>query len=208
MITLWGRSNSTNVKKVRLALEELELPYTQIPAGLQFGLNHDPEYLAMNPNGLVPVLRDDETDSVLWESNTIVRFLAAQYGIGRLWIDAPAARAQAEKWMDWASCTLSPKHGVILMGLVRTAPEKRDHAAIEAAINDCEGLFTLLDNALATTPWLSGDEFGLGDIAVSPMIYNLFTIHTGWAKHPNLERWYQQLTARPTFQAVVMLPVT
>ncbi len=81
MITLWGRNNSTNVKKVRWVLEELDLPYEQILAGLEFGLNHDPEYLAMNPNGLVPLLKDDATGVVLWESNTIIRYLAAQYGV-------------------------------------------------------------------------------------------------------------------------------
>ena len=94
MITLWGRNNSTNVKKVRWVLEELDLPYQQILAGLEFGLNHDPEYLAMNPNGLVPLLKDDATGVVLWESNTIIRYLAAQYGVDRLWLAAPAQRAQ------------------------------------------------------------------------------------------------------------------
>ncbi len=81
MITLWGRNNSTNVKKVRWVLEELDLPYQQILAGLEFGLNHDPEYLAMNPNGLVPLLKDDATGVVVWESNTIIRYLAAQYAL-------------------------------------------------------------------------------------------------------------------------------
>lgn len=80
MITLWGRNNSTNVKKVLLTLEELELPYEQILAGREFGINHDADFLAMNPNGLVPLLRDDESDLILWESNAIVRYLAAQYG--------------------------------------------------------------------------------------------------------------------------------
>jgi len=208
MITLWGRNNSTNVKKVRLTLEELELPYTQIMAGLQYGLNHDAEYLAMNPNGLVPLLRDDETNSVLWESNTIVRFLAAQYGLGRLWIDAPAARAQAEKWMDWSATTLAPRHSVILKGLVRTPPEQRDHAAIDAAIVDCDGLLGILDDALTSTPWFSGEEFGLGDIALAPFIYSLFNVHSAWTPRPNLTRWYQQLCERPTVQSVVMIPVT
>lgn len=97
MITLWGRNNSTNVKKVRWVLEELGLTFEQIPAGMQHGVNNTPAYLAMNPNGLVPLLKDDATDSVLWESNTIVRYLAAQYGQGNLWIDDPAKRAQAEK---------------------------------------------------------------------------------------------------------------
>jgi glutathione S-transferase len=113
MITLWGRNNSTNVKKVRWVLEELDLPYEQILAGLEFGLNHDPEYLAMNPNGLVPLLKDDATGVVLWESNTIIRYLAAQYGVDRLWLAAPAQRAQGEKWMDWSNGTLSrPSPGV------------------------------------------------------------------------------------------------
>lgn len=119
MITLWGRNNSTNVKKVLLTLEELELPYEQILAGREFGINHDADFLAMNPNGLVPLLRDDESDLILWESNAIVRYLAAQYGQKRLWIDSPARRAEAEKWMDWANQTLSNAHRGILMGLVR-----------------------------------------------------------------------------------------
>lgn len=96
MITLWGRNNSTNVKKVLWTLEELDLPFNQIMAGLQYGVNKDADYLAMNPNGLVPLLRDDETDATLWESNTIVRYLAAQYGQGRLWVENPARRAQGK----------------------------------------------------------------------------------------------------------------
>ena len=79
MITLWGRNNSTNVKKVRWVLEELDLPYEQILAGLEFGLNHDPEYLAMNPNRLIPTIEDDGL--VRWESNAILRYLAARYGL-------------------------------------------------------------------------------------------------------------------------------
>ena len=137
MITLWGRNNSTNVKKVRWVLEELDLPYEQILAGLEFGLNHDPEYLAMNPNGLVPLLKDDATGVVLWESNTIIRYLAAQYGVDRLRLAAPAQRAQGEKWMDWSNGTLSPAHRPVLMGLVRTPPEQRDPAAIAAGISAC-----------------------------------------------------------------------
>lgn len=92
----------------------------------------------------MPLLKDDETDLLLWESNAIVRYLAAQYGQNRLWVDNPARRAEGEKWMDWANQTLSPAHRVILMGLVRTPPEKRDRAAIEAGIEKCDSLFALL----------------------------------------------------------------
>lgn len=209
MITLWGRNNSTNVKKVRWLLEELELPYQHILAGREFGVNHEPDYLAMNPNGLVPLLRDDETDVVLWESNTIVRYLAAQYGQGRLWVESPAERAQGEKWMDWALSTLSPKHGPLLQGLVRTAPEQRDNAAIEANKNTLDGLFVMLDDVLAKQPWLSGQAFGCGDIAVGPFIYNLYNIPgLRWAPHANLQRWYAELCERPGFKNAVMIPVT
>lgn len=208
MITLWGRNNSTNVKKVRWTLEELELPYEQILAGMHFGLNHDAAYLAMNPNGLVPLLRDAETDLVLWESNTIVRYLIAQYGQGRLWVDSPALRAQGEKWMDWANSTLTPAHRGILMGLVRTPPEQRDMPAIDKAILDCEPMLAILDEELSKHTWLSGEHFGAGDIAVGPFVYNLLeTVHT-WQPRPHLQRWYQQLKARPAFQQVVGIPVS
>ncbi|MDA8478131.1 glutathione S-transferase family protein [Citrobacter sp. Awk 4] len=208
MITLWGRNNSTNVKKVLWTLEELELPFQHILAGGQFGLNHDAEYLAMNPNGLVPLLRDDEAGLVLWESNTIVRYLAAQYGLNRLWVDSPARRAEGEKWMDWANQTLSPVHRVILFGLVRTPVEQRDTAAIDASAKVCDGLFGMLDDALARHRWFSGNEFGIADIAVAPFIYNLFNVGLTWTARPNLERWYQQLSERPAFRKIVMIPVS
>lgn len=209
MITLWGRNNSTNVKKVRWLLDEPELPYEQILAGREFGLNHEADYLAMNPNGLVPLLRDDETGIVLWESNTIVRYLAAQYGQGRLWVDSPAARAEGEKWMDWALSTLSPNHGPLLQGLVRTPPEQRDNAALDACKKSVDALFALLDDVLAKQPWLSKEAFGCGDIAVGPFIYNLYNIPgLQWASYPHLERWYAQLCERPGFKNAVMIPVT
>lgn len=208
MITLWGRNNSTNVKKVRWVLAELGLPYQHIMAGLEFGLNHDPEYLAMNPNGLVPLLKDDANDLVLWESNAIIRYLAAEYGQDRLWVTAPRKRAQSDKWMDWANGSLSPAHRPVLMGLVRTPADKRDPAAIAAGIAACEALFAMLDDELATSAWLSGEAFDLGDIAVAPFVYNLMTIVESWQPRPHLQRWYQQLNQRQAWRDVVMIPVT
>lgn len=208
MITIWGRGNSTNVKKVLWCLEELELPHNVIPAGGAFGINNTAEYLEMNPNGLVPCLRDDESGLVLWESNAIVRYLAAKYGQKRLWIDDPAARAQAEKWMDWTAATLAPSHRKILMGLVRTPPEQRNQQEIDRGIEECKALFALLDRELARQPWFSGEAFGIGDIAVAPYIWNLFNCGVSWPLYPNLERWREQLAERPTYQKVVMIPVT
>ena len=132
MITLWGRNNSTNVKKVLWTLEELDLPFNQIMAGMAFGVNKDADYLAMNPNGLVPLLRDDETDATLWESNTIVRYLAAQYGevACGLKIRPSARRAKMD---GLGKPDAFPTHRVILMGLIRTPEADRDYPAIHAA---------------------------------------------------------------------------
>ncbi|MFI8750789.1 glutathione S-transferase family protein [Vreelandella lionensis] len=208
MITLWGRNNSTNVKKVLWALEELELPFEQIMAGLQHGVNDTPEYLAMNPNGLVPLLKDDATQSVLWESNTIIRYLAAQYGPNHLWIASPAKRAQMEKWMDWSSSLLTPAHRTILMGYVRTPPEQRDSTLLDPAIATCEKLFAQLDAALSQQPWFSGDDFGLADIAIAPFTYNLLNSGLTWQPRLHLQRWVEQLAERPAYRKVVMIPVT
>jgi len=208
MITLWGRNNSTNVKKVLWTLEELDLPFNQIMAGMSFGVNKEADYLAMNPNGLVPLLRDDETDATLWESNTIVRYLAAQYGQGRLWVESPAQRAQGEKWMDWANQTLSPTHRVILMWLIRTPEAERDYPAIHAAQDTCETLFAMMDDELAKHKWFSGDAFGVGDIAVAPFVWNLTNMGLKWTPRPHLDRWLQQLSERPAYRNAVMIPVT
>lgn len=110
--------------------------------------------------------------------------------------------------MDWANQTLSPAHRVILFGLVRTPADQRDMAAIEASKQVCDNLFAILDNALADQPWFSGAEFGTADIAVAPFIYNLFNVGLSWTPRPHLERWYQQLTERPAFQKIVMIPVS
>jgi glutathione S-transferase len=208
MITVWGRDNSTNVKKVLWCLEELGVAYRSIPAGGQFGKTHDAEYLAMNPNALVPCVHDDATSLTLWESNTIVRYLAAQYGEDLLWQKDPATRAKGEKWMDWAGATLAVPYRGVFMSLVRTAPELRDQKLIEESIAHCDRLFAMLDNELAGQTWLGGEDFSPADIALGPTIYALLNLDVKWSAHVNLQRWYQQLTQRPAFQKIVMIPLS
>ncbi|MDY4379583.1 glutathione S-transferase [Pectobacterium brasiliense] len=205
MITIWGRDNSTNVKKVLWCAEELALPYQHIVAGGQFGLNHEADYLAMNPNGLIPCLRDD--DLVLWESNTIVRYLAAQYGQDSLYLADPGKRASAEKWMDWAT-SLAVSFGPVFINIVRTPPEKRDTALVQKGIAECERLFDIVDTVLANQPWLSGDQFGVGDIPLGCIAYGWLNMPIEQQSHPHLERWYQQLTERPAYQKHVMIPLS
>src|SRR6516165_7831253 len=131
MIKIWGRNTSVNVQKVMWAVGELELPHERIDVGGAFGKNKEPAYLAMNPNGLVPTLEEDD-GFLLWESNSVVRYLAAKHGAGTLEPSGPHARALASQWMDWQLSIYGPAITPVFWGLIRTPPEQRDHTAIEA----------------------------------------------------------------------------
>ena len=128
--SIWGRANSVNVQKVLWCLRELDLSYRRIDAGMAFGKNNEPEYLAMNPNGRVPTLVDG--DYVLWESNSVMRYLCMAYGKGSpIYPHAPKARAAVDRWLDWTLSTLQPVDRPVFWALVRTPPEKRDMVAIQ-----------------------------------------------------------------------------
>ncbi len=131
MLKIWGRTTSSNVQKVLWCCGELGLEYERVDLGGPFGGNQDPEYLAMNPNGRVPTVKDG--DLIMWESNTICRYLCATHDGDRLYPKAPEARTDVERWMDWQLSSIGPPMGALLFGLIRTKPEQRDHSAIEAA---------------------------------------------------------------------------
>src|ERR1700709_2487815 len=129
-LTIWGRANSVNVQKVLWCLRELGLPYQRIDAGMAFGQNDKPEYLAMNPNGRVPTLVDG--DYVLWESNSIMRYLNLAYGKeSPIYPQAPKARAGVDRWLDWTLSTLQLVDRPVFWALGRTPPAPRDMAAIQ-----------------------------------------------------------------------------
>lgn len=206
MLKLWGRTNSTNVKKALWCLEELQIPYTRVDAGGAFGVVDETHYIAKNPNKLVPCLEDGEL--VLWESNAIVRYLAAQYGQGSLWESHPAKRAQADKWMDWVTATLAAPFRPVFWNIVRTAPEQRDMAAVQASLETCGKLLAIPDQALATQPYLSGESFGMGDIPLGCYAYAWFEMPIERPDLPHLRRWYEQLQRRPGYQTAVVTPLT
>src|SRR5437868_8574364 len=131
MIKIWGRNTSVNVQKVMWAIGELGLQHERIDVGGSFGKNNEPDYLAKNPNALVPTLEEDD-GFVLWESNAIVRYLAAKYGAGKLQPADLHERARANSWMDWQLTVAAPALTPVFWGLIRTPPENRDPAAIEA----------------------------------------------------------------------------
>lgn len=200
-ITLWGRSTSANVQKVRWALGELGLAYDHIPLGGRFGGNKTAEYLAMNPNGKVPTLRDG--DLALWESHAIVRYLAARYGAGSLWLTDPVARADCDRWTDWTATTFQPAWIDVFWRFYRTPRERRDLPRVAGLIAEAERCFAIMDGQLGRTRYLAGDDLTYADIASGIAMYRWTTMGIENAVHANVERWHAELRTRAAYRAAV-----
>ena len=203
-ITLWGRASSCNVQKVLWTLNELGLPYRRIDAGGDFGGLDDPAYLAMNPHGRVPTLRDGGT--VVWESDAIVRYLAARYGAGSLWPEDPAERAVADQWMCWTAARLYPDWIALFWRLVRTPPARRDLALIERLRAATAGWMQVLDRHLADRPFIAGETLTIGDIPAGMTLYRWFAMEIERPATPNVEAWYRRLCERPAYRDGICIP--
>jgi glutathione S-transferase len=207
MLKILGRKNSSNVQKVMWAVGELGLAHERVDVGGAFGGNKEPGYLAMNPNGLVPVIQDD--GMTLWESNTIVRYLAERYGSGSLAPKELKARAQCSQWMDWQMSVVAPAITPAFMGLIRTPPEKRDNAAIAASQGRTTDAMRMLDAQLARSTFVAGDTLTMADIPLGIMAYRFGLLVPDRPALANLERWYKTLEARAPFRGhVSSIPLT
>ena len=207
MLKVWGRKNSSNVRKVLWCAEELALPYSREEAGGAFGVVDSPAYRALNPNGRVPMIEDD--GFVLWESNAIVRYLAARYGSDTAWYQTDVCvRAQADKWMDWTTSTFAGPFRDLFWGILRTPAEQQDWELINAARKTCAELLSIVDQALSEKPYLSGDEIGMGDIPLGSFIYAWFEMPIERPSMPHLEAWYERLKLRPCYRGAVMTALT
>ena len=150
----------------------------------------------------------EDADLVLWESNAIVRYIAARYAPGLLYADDPARRALADRWMDWTSLAFLPPFLTIFQGLVRTPPAQRDMEAINEATSRAGRLLMIADDQLARQPWLSGEFLGMGDIPLGTLIHAWFALPIDRPDLPNLARWYDTLLTRPAYEKVVAQPVS
>ena len=199
MIKVWGRNTSSNVQKVMWAIAEIGLPYERIDVGGAFGKNREAEYLAKNPNGLVPTL-EEEDGFTLWESNSIVRYLAAKHKASVLEGTDLKTRASASKWMDWQLSVCGPALTPVFWGLIRTPAEKRDHAAIEEGKKKSTVAFGMMDEQLGKTAYLAGDAFTYGDIPVGIMAYRYRQLVPDRPPLRNFERWYGAISSRQAFK--------
>jgi len=196
-ITLYGRKTSVNVQKAVWALEELRVPYQQIELGLSFGGLDTPDYLAMNPNGLVPTLKDG--DLVLWESHAIVRYLAASYGAGNLWPESPRVRALADQWADWTAMTLQPLWGAVFTAAARTKEKARKKKTIEAAVAKAAAALSIADGQLRRTPFLTGERPTYGDIIFGALLYRWYTMEIEREPMQGLDAYYERLQERAAY---------
>jgi len=207
MLKIWGRKNSSNVRKALWCAEELGLAFEAIDAGGAFGVVDTPEYRAKNPNGRVPMIEDD--GFVLWESNAIVRYLLARHAPGTAWYPTDLqARATADKWMDWTTSSFAGPFRTVFWGVLRTPAEQQDWPAILAAIKECESLLAMADQALSERPYLSGEEIGMGDIPLGSFIYAWLEMPIERMAQPHLEAWYRRLQQRPAYRKAVMTALT
>ena len=195
---LLGRLASINVRKVLWTAAQLDLALAREDWGPGFRSPKEPEFLALNPNGLIPVLIDG--DFVLWESNTICRYLAGTAGATTLLPTEARARARVEQWMDWQAGDLNTAWRYAFMALVRNSAAHTDRAAIDASAVSWNRHMAMLDAQLARTgAFVAGDTFTLADIVLGLTVHRWLSTPIERAPLPAVHAYFEHLRARPAF---------
>ena len=199
MLKIYGKSSSINVRKVLWLCAELDLPYTLEQWGSGFRPTDTDEFRALNPNALVPVIQDGQ--AVLWESNTICRYLAFRQQRKDLLPDDPLSRALIEQWMDWQATELNTAWRYAFMALVRNSPAHTDCGAIEASIEDWNRHMSILDAQLAKTgTYVAGDTFTLADIVLGLSTHRWFMTPLARPDLTAVGAYYERLSKRPPYR--------
>lgn len=206
MLKIWGRISSINVRKAVFAAQLLELPFERIDAGKEFGIVTTEAFLAKNPNAMVPLLEDGEV--ALWESNVIVRYLAAKYGKGSFYPQALPERFDAERWMDWQQTALNNASRDAFIQLIRVEPARRNQALIDASIAATEPLMAMLDQHLSRSAFMAGNAIGMADIPIATEIHRWRGLPLERPHRPHLERWYSGLMALPAARGALDVPLS
>lgn len=206
MIKVWGRKTSSNVQAVMWSIAELRLPYERTDRGHRHGGLDTPEFLAMNPNGTIPVVRDGDGEP-LWESAAILRYLANRYGRAPYWPDDLAARTRIDKWAEWSKINIALNFsGPIFWRVVRTPAARQDPAALKRAIGVMDRYLGIAETRLMSAPFLCGGDLTLADIQFGHLLYRYFDIDIERRERPVLRAYYERLAERPAYREHVMVP--
>jgi glutathione S-transferase len=205
MLEIWGGRTSSNVQALMWCVGELGLNYKRYDVGHQYGGNDTSEFLSMNPNGTVPVLRDGDGES-FWETGAILRYLAGTYGSGTFWPKAILPRAKVDKWAEWSKLNIALGFTApVFWHVVRTAPSKRDEASIQEAITNLDRFLDIAKVQLSRAPFIAGECFTPAGIQFGHVLFLYFDIPIVRKDRPALRRYYKALTARAAFQEHVMV---
>jgi len=202
VITVYGRPTSANVQKVLWCCDEIGLAVKQVPVGGPYGGTSEPQYLAMNPNARVPTLVLD--GFVLWESNTILRFLARQFPEAGMLAQRLETAAIGEQWMDWQLSMLSPAFAPLYIKLIREPAESRRADEIELLRRALADKFRLLDAHLDANEFVAGNTFGVADITLGVFAWRWLALPIQREAMPGIERWHARLLEREGFRRRVV----
>lgn len=195
MLRILGRASSINVRKVLWACAEIGIPFEREDWGNGFKPTDAPEFLALNPNAMVPVIQDG--DFTLWESNSIIRYLAARYGDGAVYPSEAQARAMVDRWIDWQASELNRSWSYPFMALVRKSPDYQDSQALAAGCKEWSRNMQILNDQLqATGAYVAGREFSLADIPIGLSVNRWFETPLDHRPLPAVTEYYQRLTGR------------
>ncbi len=202
-LTIWGRLTSSNVQKLLWGCAEMGILFERPDMAGKFGFTDD--YLAMNPNRVVPTIDDD--GFILWESNACLRYLAEKHGRGTLWPEAPQIRADADRWMDWATTTFWNALRPVFHQLIRTAPENRNIEMVTQGVEGAAAASVILERYLEGRDFVAGNEFTMGDIPIGQAVYRWYAMDIERPDRPNIRAWYERLGERPGYAEYVMIPL-
>ena len=198
MLKVYGKRASSNVQKVLWCCAEVGIPFEVIDIGAAFGGTRAPGYLALNPNGLMPTL--DDGGFLLWESNAIVRYLAAKHAAGGLWPSDARARADADRWMDWQQTTLAAPMGTAFRAWLKQPPDTIPEEQTSAAVQKAADAWAIVEARLADRPYVGGAALTIGDIALGNAVHRWFKLPVARPELPHLRAWYGRLLARPGYR--------
>ncbi len=199
-LKILGRISSINVRKVLWVCDELDLAYAREDWGTGFRDVRDPEFVKRNPNAQIPVIIDG--DVILWESHTILRYLANHHGAEGLYPSEPLARAHVDQWLDWQAGDLNPAWIYAFNALLRNSPEHDIPAAVERSIARWTQLMQVLDGHLRTTgAYMTGNSFSLADISVGLSVTRWRATPFDKPVLPDVDAYYDRLSHRPAFVA-------